>query len=95
MKVKQGHVCSDTQPYLTTACIKGPLLFTDPNSTVYFTHAASVSPYRRAKTPLPSTQLKSPAGDLLFLGLEATALKGSALLAPDVQRSRSPGALAL
>lgn len=73
---------------------KTSLLFVDPNSTTRFTHrhfprALPPSPHRRPNAPLPSTQLKLPVCDLLFLSVELTAQKGSSLLALNVQGSQA------
>lgn len=49
--------------------------------------------HRQPNVPIPSTQLKLPVCDLLILSVELTVLKGSSLLAPDVQglRARQEG----
>lgn len=78
------------QFFQLTASIKEncPPPFADPNST----HNSPIAIFPGLPTagptlPLPSTQLKLPVSDLLFLSMEPTALKGSSLLAADVQGS--------
>lgn len=95
LHVTQGHICSDLNVQRgLSKWQKPPFSFTDPNSATRFTHrhfprARSPTPHRQPNVPIPSTQLKLPVCDLLFLSVELTVLKGSSLLAPDVQGSRA------
>lgn len=91
--VTQGHICSNLNVHHSLFKRQPPLKktalpFADPNST----HNSPIAifpglPATGPTLPLPSTQLKLPVCDLFFLSMELTALKGSSLLAADVQGS--------